>query len=75
MTMTDLGSLPQATQQLNGAQDSRDRYFRTVNYLDAAQVYLRENCLLNEALQPEHIASIDSPGRILVVLPEKNWHF
>ncbi len=32
-----------------------DIYWRAANYLGAAQIYLRENCLLQEPLQPEHI--------------------
>ncbi len=32
-----------------------DRYFRTANYLGAAQLYLRDNPLLREPLLPQHI--------------------
>lgn len=32
-----------------------DAYWRAANYLGAAQVYLRDNCLLSEPLRPEHI--------------------
>src|SRR5438132_659591 len=31
------------------------RYRRVSNYLAAAQIYLRDNCFLEEPLQPEHI--------------------
>jgi xylulose-5-phosphate/fructose-6-phosphate phosphoketolase len=31
------------------------RYRRAVNFLAAAQVYLQDNCLLDEPLRPEHI--------------------
>jgi xylulose-5-phosphate/fructose-6-phosphate phosphoketolase len=34
-----------------------ERYQRAVNYLAAAQVYLRSNALLEEPLRPEHIKS------------------
>jgi xylulose-5-phosphate/fructose-6-phosphate phosphoketolase len=39
------------------ARDLRalDRYRRAVNYLAAAQIYLRENPLLEEPLRPEHV--------------------
>src|SRR6185503_17876236 len=32
-----------------------ERYFRLVNYLAAAQVYLNDNVLLEKPLKPEHI--------------------
>lgn len=32
-----------------------EKYFRLVNYLTAAQIYLKENTLLKEDLKPEHI--------------------
>lgn len=32
-----------------------DAYWRAANYLGAAQIYLRDNCLLKQPLQPEHI--------------------
>ena len=32
-----------------------DRYFRLVNYLAAAQIYLEDNPLLEDTLRPEHI--------------------
>lgn len=32
-----------------------DRYRRIVNYLAAAQIYLKDNPLLEEQLRPEHI--------------------
>lgn len=32
-----------------------DANFRAVNYLSVAQLYLRENALLREPLQPQHI--------------------
>src|ERR671936_270575 len=32
-----------------------DRYFSTANYLGAAQIYLWDNCLLEEPLRAEHI--------------------
>jgi xylulose-5-phosphate/fructose-6-phosphate phosphoketolase len=34
---------------------ARERYFRAVNYLAVAQVYLRGNPLLEDPLRPEHI--------------------
>ena len=34
---------------------AQDRYFRLVNYLAAAQVYLKDNVLLEKPLKPEHI--------------------
>lgn len=32
-----------------------ERYFRAVNYLAAAQIYLQDNVLLEQPLKPEHI--------------------
>src|SRR5262249_34856866 len=32
-----------------------DPYLRAANYLAAAQIYLQDNCLLEEPLRPEHI--------------------
>ncbi len=32
-----------------------DRYFRAVNYLAGAQIYLQSNVLLREPLRPEHV--------------------
>jgi xylulose-5-phosphate/fructose-6-phosphate phosphoketolase len=32
-----------------------ERYRRAVNYLAAAQIYLKDNPLLEEPLRPEHI--------------------
>jgi xylulose-5-phosphate/fructose-6-phosphate phosphoketolase len=32
-----------------------EMYWRAANYLGAAQIYLRDNCLLEESLKPEHI--------------------
>src|SRR5713101_259080 len=32
-----------------------DAYWRAANYLGAAQIYLRDNCLLEEPLRSEHI--------------------
>ena len=32
-----------------------EAYWRAVNYLGAAQIYLKDNCLLEEPLRPEHI--------------------
>lgn len=32
-----------------------DKYFRASNYLTAAQLYLRDNVLLKEKLQPQHV--------------------
>src|SRR5918999_19703 len=32
-----------------------DMYWRAVNYLGAAQIYLRDNCLLENPLKAEHI--------------------
>jgi xylulose-5-phosphate/fructose-6-phosphate phosphoketolase len=38
-----------------GALQAVDRYRRAVNYLAAAQIYLKDNPLLEEPLRPEHI--------------------
>ncbi len=35
--------------------DNLERYLRLANYLAAAQIYLKDNTLLEEPLQPEHI--------------------
>lgn len=44
------------TDRVNSQSDyPYDRYFRAVNYLAAAQVYLRDNALLREPLKTEHI--------------------
>ena len=32
-----------------------DLYWRAANYLGAAQIYLRDNCLLTDRLRAEHI--------------------
>jgi xylulose-5-phosphate/fructose-6-phosphate phosphoketolase len=41
---------------LDAAQgEALERYFRAVNYLAAAQIYLRENPLLQEPLRVEHV--------------------
>jgi xylulose-5-phosphate/fructose-6-phosphate phosphoketolase len=32
-----------------------NKYLRYVNYIGAAQLYLKENCLIKEELKPEHI--------------------
>ncbi len=32
-----------------------ERYLRVTNYLTAAQIYLKENVLLEEPLKPEHL--------------------
>lgn len=32
-----------------------DRYWRAANFLGAAQIYLRDNCLIEKPLAPEHI--------------------
>ena len=36
-------------------EERGQRYFRAVNYLAAAQIYLQDNVLLERPLQPEHI--------------------
>jgi xylulose-5-phosphate/fructose-6-phosphate phosphoketolase len=38
-----------------GALQAIERYRRAVNYLAAAQIYLKDNPLLEEPLRPEHI--------------------
>ena len=38
-----------------GALQAIERYRRAVNYLAAAQMYLKDNPLLEEPLRPEHI--------------------
>src|SRR5919197_975107 len=35
--------------------EALDAYWRAANYLGAAQIYLRDNCFLEEPLRPEHI--------------------
>jgi len=35
--------------------DARKRYFRLANYIGAAQLYLRENFLLEKPLTEKHI--------------------
>ena len=35
--------------------NAMDMYWRAANYLAAAQIYLRDNCLLEDSLKPEHI--------------------
>src|SRR5688572_6974926 len=35
--------------------NAMDMYWRAANYLAAAQIYLRDNCLLENSLKPEHI--------------------
>ena len=35
--------------------EALDRYWRAANYLGAAQIYLWDNCLLEESLRAEHI--------------------
>ena len=42
--------------------DAIARYCRVANYLAAAQLYLKENVLLEEPLQPEHLKEYQ-PGR------------
>ncbi|MBM2805805.1 MAG: xfp, partial [Deltaproteobacteria bacterium] len=41
--------------QIEGERKAIERYRRAVNYLTAAQIYLKENPLLDEPLRPEHI--------------------
>jgi xylulose-5-phosphate/fructose-6-phosphate phosphoketolase len=44
------------TQSLTaGELQALDMYWRAANYLGAAQIYLRDNCLLEAPLIPEHI--------------------
>ncbi|MDU6324160.1 hypothetical protein, partial [Bradyrhizobium sp.] len=35
--------------------DLLDRYWRAANYLSVGQIYLLDNALLREPLQPQHI--------------------
>ena len=43
--------------------DAIARYRRVTNYLAAAQIYLKDNVLLEEPLKPEHIKVFEfSPG-------------
>src|SRR5205809_3729785 len=35
--------------------EALDMYWRAANFLGAAQIYLRDNCLLEEPLQAKHI--------------------
>ena len=46
-----------ATEQPLGAEELQhlDAYWRAANYLSVGQVYLLDNPLLREPLQPEHI--------------------
>ncbi len=46
--MTNPASLPQSLQRL-------DAYWRAANYLSVGQIYLLDNPLLSEPLQPSHI--------------------
>jgi len=45
------GSLPVAPDEIEGLH----AYFRAANYLGAAQIYLRDNCLLEEPLRADDI--------------------
>src|SRR5881396_2822610 len=50
--------LSPALRQKRSASDRTEpyeRYFRLVNYLAAAQLYLKDNVLLEQPLKPEHI--------------------
>ena len=43
------------THDIGHERNAMDRYRRCVNYLAAAQIYLRANSLLDEPLRPDHI--------------------
>ena len=43
------------TNQANLDLAQLDVYRRATNFLAAAQIYLKDNCLLEEPLRPEHI--------------------
>jgi hypothetical protein len=45
--------MPEASAPIDTA--AMQRYRRAVNYLAAAQIYLKDNALLHEPLQPAHI--------------------
>src|SRR5256712_13914891 len=61
MTMTSFSltgshiSVEQVRQEHNEELEAIARYRRVTNYLAAAQIYLKENALLEEPLKPEHI--------------------
>lgn len=56
--MNDLTTIERRPQETGWDAQSQvriERYRRAVNYLAAAQIYLRDNPLLEEPLRPEHI--------------------
>ncbi len=48
-------NVPEGQQARAGDLDLLDRYWRAANYLSVGQIYLLDNPLLREPLQPEHI--------------------
>jgi len=57
MELQDLQQQDKAAQKHLSSEDlSRiDAYWRAANYLSVGQIYLRDNPLLTEPLEPEHI--------------------
>src|SRR3954471_10136073 len=45
----------QQSAAVRGDLDLLDRYWRAANYLSVGQIYLMDNPLLREPLQPEHV--------------------
>jgi len=53
---TNTASTAEQVRQTRGAElEAIARYRRVTNYLAAAQIYLKDNVLLEEPLKPEHI--------------------
>ena len=55
MSTETLAELEETTLLSKNEVSFLDGYFRATNYLAAAQIYLKDNCLLTEPLKPEHI--------------------
>ncbi len=51
----EAGDIAKCRQEFGDELERLDLYFRTVNYLAASQLYLKENFLLKKPLKPEHI--------------------
>ena len=52
---TIAGDRGMRARETDNDRNAMDRYRRCVNYLAAAQIYLRANPLLEEPLRPDHI--------------------
>ncbi len=46
---------PQSSRLSDAELERLDRWWRTANYLSVGQIYLLDNPLLRERLQPEHV--------------------